>query len=48
MVIIRIESVPSLWDEERDGAFFRLVSRLFSPEVVYTAGVLLAGNDPEA
>lgn len=46
MDISRSEAIPSLWDEERDPAFFRIVSRTFSAEFLYGAGVLLACNDP--
>jgi hypothetical protein len=48
MVITRIESVPQLWDEERDGAFFRLMCGVFSADFLYGASVLLAGNDLDA
>lgn len=48
MVITQIESVPQLWDEECDPAFFRLVSRVFSADFLYGASVLLANNDPDA
>lgn len=36
------ERVPETWDDERDGTFFALTARLFTPDFVYGAGVLLA------
>ena len=45
MCTIRPETVPQTWDDQRDSAFFRIVSRLFSAEFTYGAGVLLASND---
>jgi hypothetical protein len=45
MCTISPETVPQTWDDERDNAFFRIVSGLFSSEFTYGAGVLLASND---
>jgi hypothetical protein len=42
-----LETVPQTWDDQRDNDFFRIVASLFSPDFVYGAGVLLAGNDSE-
>jgi hypothetical protein len=47
MTITSLESVPQTWDDQRDNDFFRIVSSLFTPDFVYGAGVLLAGNDVE-
>ena len=40
-----LESVPTTWDDVRDGAFFRLVAALFHPDVLLGATVLLASYD---
>lgn len=37
----------SAWDEAIDGAFFRIVSGLFTCDYLYAAGVLLAQNDED-
>ena len=42
-----IESIPQVWDDERDGQFFRITQSLFDPTYCYGAGVLLASYDPE-
>ena len=42
-----IESIPQVWDDERDGQFFRITASLFDPSYCYGAGVLLASYDPE-
>ena len=42
-----IESIPQVWDDERDGQFFRITTSLFDPQYCYGAGVLLASYDPE-
>ena len=36
------ETIPTTWDDLRDGTFFRIVAGLFSESFVYGAGVLLA------
>jgi hypothetical protein len=41
------ESIPQVWDDERDGQFFRITSGLFDIDYCYGAGVLLASYDPE-
>jgi len=41
------ESIPQVWDDERDGQFFRITQSLFDPTYCYGAGVLLASYDPE-
>jgi hypothetical protein len=38
------EGLPTAWDADRDERFFGIVSRLFSAEFVFGAGVLLAAN----
>lgn len=42
-----IESIPQVWDDERDGRFFRITESLFDPTYCYGAGVLLASYDTE-
>jgi len=42
-----IESVPTTWDDVRDGQFFRIVSHLLDCHVVEAATSLLAANDTE-
>lgn len=42
-----IESIPQVWDDERDGQFFRITQSLFDPSYCYGAGVLLASYDPD-
>ena len=41
------ESIPQVWDDERDGTFFRIATQLFSSEFCYGATVLLASYDTE-
>ena len=41
------DTVPSTWDDARDGEFFRIVSDLFSPSFTAGAGVLLASYDSD-
>ena len=43
----RIESVPTTWDDVRDGQFFRLVHHVLDQRVVEGGSCLLAANDPE-
>ncbi|MCU1602756.1 MAG: hypothetical protein JWO22_3465 [Frankiales bacterium] len=43
----RFESVPTTWDDERDGQFFRIVSHLLQCPVLEAASCLLAANDSE-
>lgn len=43
----RIESVPTTWDDARDGAFFRIVAHLLHADLVEAASCLLAANDLE-
>ncbi len=40
-----IESVPEVWDDERDSRFFRITARLLDPEWVEWASALLASYD---
>jgi len=42
-----IESVPTTWDDVRDGTFFRIVSHLLDCHTVEAASSLLAANDTE-
>jgi hypothetical protein len=42
-----IESVPTIWDDTRDGAFFRIVSHALPLRMVEAATSLLSANDPE-
>ena len=42
-----IESVPTTWDDARDGAFFRIVSHVFECAVVEAFSSLLTANDGE-
>jgi hypothetical protein len=41
------ESVPTTWDDVRDGTFFRIVSHLLDCHTVEAASGLLAANDSE-
>lgn len=41
----RIESIPTTWDDQRDGQFFRLVAGVLADPFGYGAGVLLATYD---
>lgn len=41
------ESIPQVWDDERDGQFFGITASLFTPAYCYGASVLLASYDPE-
>ena len=41
------ESIPQVWDDERDGQFFRITASLFTPSYCYGASVLLASYDSE-
>lgn len=45
MSIIRIETVPQIWNDETDTAFFTIAAGLFSAEFTYGASVLLASFD---
>jgi hypothetical protein len=45
--MITIESVPTTWDELRDGGFFRIVGHLLEAHYLEGASGLLAANDPE-
>jgi hypothetical protein len=42
-----IESVPTVWDDTRDGTFFRIVLHVLAPDVELWASALLASNDSE-
>jgi hypothetical protein len=41
------ESIPQVWDDARDEAFFRLTAPLFEPAFCYGASVLLATYDAD-
>ena len=43
----RIESVPTTWDDLRDGQFFRIVGHVLDCHVLEAASCLLAANDSE-
>ena len=45
MTTIRVETLPTSWDDARDLPFFRITDRLFSPDFCFGAGVLLASYD---
>jgi hypothetical protein len=40
-----LETVPQTWDDAADRTFFTVVARLFTPEFLYGASVLLASFD---
>ena len=40
-----IATIPTTWDDSRDGAFFRITAGLFSGDFCLGAGVLLANYD---
>ena len=42
-----IESIPQVWDDERDGQFFHVTASLFTPAYCYGASTLLASYDPD-
>ena len=41
------ESIPQVWDDERDGQFFRITASIFSTSYCYGASVLLASYDTD-
>ena len=43
----RIESIPQIWDDDRDGKFFAITAALFPPNLCYGASVLLASYDAD-
>lgn len=43
----RFESVPTTWDDVRDGQFFRIVGHLLDCHLLEAATTLLAANDSE-
>lgn len=47
MMANQFETIDAGWDDEQDGAFFRLVADVFPAEFVYSAGVLLATYDDD-
>lgn len=42
-----LESVPDMWDDARDTAFFAVAARLFSPAFAAGSTVLLGSYDVE-
>jgi hypothetical protein len=42
-----IESIPQVWDDERDGQFFHLTAAVFPPSFCCGASVLLASYDTD-
>jgi hypothetical protein len=47
MIATMLESIPTVWVEERDTTFFRCVITTFSPAFLAGASVLLASYDPD-
>lgn len=43
----RIECLPTTWDDDRDGHFFRIVGHLLQARFLEAATSLLAANDDE-
>ena len=43
----RIESVPTVWDDTRDGDFFRIVLHVLDAAFELWASAMLASNDGE-
>lgn len=41
----QLESVPTVWDDARDGDFFRVVAHGFTPRWLEAASLLLLTND---
>jgi hypothetical protein len=41
------ESIPQVWDDERDGQFFHLTASVFPPAFCCGATVLLASYDAD-
>jgi len=41
------ESIPQVWDDERDSQFFRITASLFTPSYCYGASTLLASYDAD-
>ncbi|MFN2537748.1 MAG: hypothetical protein ABR549_06295 [Mycobacteriales bacterium] len=41
------ESVPTTWDDIRDGQFFRIVGHVLRAQLVDAGTTLLAANDTE-
>lgn len=41
------EALPTTWNDDRDGAFFRITATLFPPAFTSGASVLLASYDDE-
>jgi len=42
-----VETVPTAWDDDRDGRFFRLVHDAFSPAFLLGGTVLLSSYDED-
>jgi len=43
----RFESVPTTWDDVRDGQFFRIVCHVLDARLLEAASCLLSANDAE-
>jgi len=43
----RIESVPTTWDDVRDGQFFRIVCHVLDAALLEGASALLGANDSD-
>jgi hypothetical protein len=46
-IMTSFESVPTTWDDLRDGSFFRIVSHVLDGRLLEAASCLLAANDGE-
>jgi hypothetical protein len=42
-----IETIPTTWDDVRDGQFFRITAHVLDARLVEAATTLLAANDNE-
>ena len=45
--MIMLESVPTIWNDELDGPFFRIVTHLLEARVAEACTSLLAANDTD-
>lgn len=41
------ETIPQVWDDDRDATFFRIAAQIFSCEFCFGATVLLASYDAD-
>lgn len=47
MASTELETIPTAWSNENDGAYFRIVAHLFPAAFLAGATVLLASYDPD-